>query len=228
MQSIVLAGGFGTRLKEVLQNTPKPMARVANKPFLEYILEHLKSQGISKIVLCVCYEKEQIMEYFKENFKGLQIVYSIEEKPLGTGGAVKKALEFIDDEKCFVCNGDTFFAISLKNLQTDKDCKLCLALKKMYNFERYANVIIDKQDFISSFKEKQFCKEGFINAGSYLVQKDIFENFNLQENFSFEEFIQTHFKTLKAKAVVYDNFFIDIGVPDEYFLAQTLFNQNKL
>ncbi|ECR6676698.1 nucleotidyltransferase family protein [Campylobacter jejuni] len=214
MQAIILCGGLGTRLKSVIKDIPKPMAPINNKPFLEFIFEYLKKQGIKEIILAVSYKYEVIQEYFKDEFLGIKIKYSIEKEPLGTGGAIKQALKFIKNE-LYVLNGDTFFDIDLSKLKLDKS-KICLALKQMNDFDRYGTINIDKHGLVISFKEKVFKKQGLINGGIYFLNKDIFNDFTLQEKFSFEEFLQENYKKLKARACIFDDYFIDIGVPSDY------------
>ena len=108
MQAIVLAGGLGTRLRSVIQDVPKPMAPINGKPFLAFVLEYLKEQGITEVILSVSYKYELIQEYFKDELQGLKIIYNVEKELLGTGGAIKDSLKFIKDE-AYVLNGDTFF-----------------------------------------------------------------------------------------------------------------------
>jgi len=214
LQAIILCGGLGTRLKSVIKDIPKPMAPINNKPFLEFIFEYLKKQGIKEVILAVSYKYEVIQEYFKDEFLGIKIKYSIEKEPLGTGGAIKEALKFIKNE-AYVLNGDTIFDIDLKKLILNNS-KICLALKQMNDFDRYGTVELDSKNYIKLFKEKEFKKQGLINGGIYFLNKDIFNDFTLQEKFSFEEFLQENYEKLKAKAHIFDNYFIDIGVPGDY------------
>ncbi|EGE9579064.1 D-glycero-D-manno-heptose 1-phosphate guanosyltransferase [Campylobacter jejuni] len=215
MQAIILCGGLGTRLKSVIKDIPKPMAPINNKPFLEFIFEYLKKQGIKEIILAVSYKYEVIKEYFKDEFLGIKIKYSIEKEPLGTGGAIKETLKFVKNE-AYVLNGDTFFDIDLSKLKLNES-KICLALKQMNDFDRYGMINIDKHGLVISFEEKVFKKQGLINGGIYLLTKDIFNDFALQEKFSFEEFLQENYKKLKARACIFDDYFIDIGVPEDYY-----------
>lgn len=215
MEAIVLCGGLGTRLRAVVKDVPKPMAAVGGKPFLEFIFEFLKKQGVKSVVLAVSYKYEVIQEHFKNEFLGIKIKYSIEQEPLGTGGAIKQALELCEGREVFVLNGDSIFEISLKKLRL-KGAKICLALKKMVDFERYGAVKVDESGEIAEFKEKSFCKEGLINGGIYLLSKDIFEGFSFLGHFSFEEFLSTNFKALKARAELFEDYFIDIGIPQDY------------
>ncbi|EHF5117262.1 nucleotidyltransferase family protein [Campylobacter jejuni] len=214
MQAIILCGGLGTRLKSVIKDIPKPMVPINDKPFLEFIFEYLKKQGIKEVILAVSYKYEVIQEYFKDEFLGIKIKYSIEKEPLGTGGAIKEALKFIKNE-AYVLNGDTIFDIDLKKLILNNS-KICLALKQMNDFDRYGTVELDSKNYIKLFKEKEFKKQGLINGGIYFLNKDIFNDFTLQEKFSFEEFLQENYEKLKAKAHIFDNYFIDIGVPGDY------------
>ncbi|EHD2818451.1 NTP transferase domain-containing protein [Campylobacter jejuni] len=214
MQAIILCGGLGTRLKSIIKDIPKPMAPINDKPFLEFIFEYLKKQGIKEVILAVSYKYEVIQEYFKDEFLGIKIKYSIEKEPLGTGGAIKEALKFIKNE-AYVLNGDTIFDIDLKKLILNNS-KICLALKQMNDFDRYGTVELDSKNYIKLFKEKEFKKQGLINGGIYFLNKDIFNDFTLQEKFSFEEFLQENYEKLKAKAHIFDNYFIDIGVPGDY------------
>ncbi|AXL34339.1 D-glycero-D-manno-heptose 1-phosphate guanosyltransferase [Campylobacter jejuni] len=214
MQAIILCGGLGTRLKSVIKDIPKPMAPINDKPFLEFIFEYLKKQGIKETILAVSYKYEVIQEYFKDEFLGIKIKFSIEKEPLGTGGAIKEALRFIKNE-AYVLNGDTFFDIDLSKLKLSGS-KICLALKQMNDFDRYGTVNIDKHGFVTSFEEKIFKKQGLINGGIYLLNKDIFKDFALQEKFSFEEFLQENYEKLKARAEIFGDYFIDIGVPEDY------------
>lgn len=216
MQAIVLAGGLGTRLRSVVQDLPKPMAPINGKPFLAFVLEYLKKQGIKEVILAVSYKYEVIQEYFKDEFLGIKIKYSIEKEPLGTGGAIKEALKFIKNE-VYVLNGDTFFDIDLSKLKLNGS-KICLALKQMNDFDRYGTVNVDGQGFVISFEEKIFKTQGLINGGIYLLTKDIFNEFDLEKKFSFEEFLQENYKKLKARAKIFDDYFIDIGIPQDYIL----------
>ncbi|EFO9191000.1 NTP transferase domain-containing protein [Campylobacter lari] len=214
MQAIVLAGGLGTRLKSVVQDFPKPMAPINGKPFLAFVLEYLKKQEITEVILSVSYKYELIQEYFKDEFEGIKIYYNVEKELLGTGGAIKDALEFIQNQ-VYVLNGDTIFDIDLKKLALN-DSKICIALKQMQNFDRYGTVNIDDRGIVTSFEEKVFKKQGLINGGIYLLKKDIFDKFDLEKKFSFEEFLQSNCNALKIQTQIFDDYFIDIGIPEDY------------
>ena len=227
MEAIVLAGGLGTRLRSVISNVPKPMAPINDRPFLEYILEYLNNQNIKRVILSVGYKWEVIKNYFDNKYKDIELVYNIEKEQLGTGGAIKDSLKLVKNDKVYVLNGDTFFDVYLSNMEL-KDNLIEIALKPMKNFDRYGVVEIDKSRYIQNFKEKAYYKEGLINGGIYLLKKEIFNNFDLPKKFSFEWFLENNFKNLKAKGRIFNNYFIDIGIPKDYkkakrYLVRTLF-----
>lgn len=221
MEAIVLAGGLGTRLRSVVSDLPKPMAPIGDKPFLEYILKYLQRNDITRAILSVGYKWEAIKEYFGDKFENIELVYSVEDEPLGTGGAIKKAMSHIKNEQVYIINGDTFFDVELKSLALYHESKLMLSLKHMTNFDRYGCVERDKSNFVTTFTEKGFRESGNINGGIYLASKDIFDDYELNEKFSFEEFMQNEFKGLKISAKVFENYFIDIGIPEDYEKAQS-------
>ncbi len=226
MQAIILAGGFGTRLKSVVSEVPKPMAPVNGRPFLSYVLDSLNKQGFQKVVLAVGYQKECIMDFYKNRYKNILIQYSIEEEPLGTGGCLKQAMSFIDDEFVFVLNGDTFFDIAYEDMAKPKE--LSIACKKMISFDRYGEVKLDSNLRITSFEEKRFVDEGFINGGIYYLPKNIFSNYSFPKKFSIEkDFFEKYMEQLNIKGFLSDAYFLDIGIPEDYHQAQSDFQGKK-
>mgnify|MGYP000687021865 CR=1 FL=1 len=228
MEAIVLAGGLGTRLRSVVYGLPKPMAPIENRPFMEYILKYLEKNGITRVILSVGYKWEIIKEYFGDKFRNIEMVYCVEEEPLGTGGAIKKALCFVESNEVFVLNGDTFFNINLDvlyNLHKKKDSKLSLALKKMEFTQRYGSVDIDANNKILSFNEKTERCSVFINGGIYLLNKDFFITLTtIRKKFSFEkDFLQEQFNNYEFYGFNFEEFFIDIGIPEDYEKAKKEF-----
>lgn len=221
LEAIVLAGGLGTRLRSVVSDLPKPMAPIGDKPFLEYILKYLQNSGVKRVILSVGYKWETIKDYFGDRFENIELIYSVEDEPLGTGGAIKKAMTQAKNNQVYIINGDTFFNVDLQSLELQNDSKLILSLKQMNEFDRYGCVESDDNNFVTAFTEKGYKKSGNINGGIYLASIDIFDNYDLNEKFSFEEFMQDNFQKLKASVKVFDNYFIDIGIPEDYEKAQS-------
>ncbi len=230
-EAIILAGGLGTRLRRVVKDVPKPMANINGKPFLEYLLLNLERKGIEKVVLSVGYRWKVIENYFGKRHSNIEILYSAENTPLGTGGAIKQAINLVDSEEVFILNGDTLFDIDLDSFfkqHKNKGSNLSLALKRMENCDRYGTVEIGEDNRIVAFLEKENRKEGLINGGVYLLNKAFFSSFKLPQVFSFEkEFLYQHYKKYPFYGFPFDSYFIDIGVPDDYEKAKIDFTRFK-
>ena len=227
--AIVLAGGLGTRLRSVISDMPKPMAPVSGKPFLHYIFLYLQKQGITDVVLSVGYKSEMIQEFFGEKYSGINIRYAIEAEPLGTGGGIAQAMAMIDSD-AFVLNGDTFFDVDLSELYQfyqDSHSDIALALRRMYDFDRYGTVEIGNLGRVLQFHEKQYKSEGLINGGVYVLSKNLFkkveeiEESPLLQKFSFEkDILEKHLVPLRYQGKEFTGYFIDIGIPEDYNKAQ--------
>ncbi len=224
--AIVLAGGFGTRLRSVVAEVPKPMAPVCERPFLAFIMDYLVVNHFEKVVLSVGYKGKMIEEYFGTDYRGMQVTYAIETTPLGTGGGILNATKNCSDEPILVLNGDTFFDVSINGFATffeKKSADLVFALKPMKAFERYGTVLLDDENRITQFQEKQYRAEGLINGGAYILRKSIFEKcgFTIGERFSFEaDLLEKQVKTMNFYGFVTNSYFIDIGIPEDYAKAQ--------
>ncbi len=223
--AIVLAGGFGTRLQSVVSDVPKPMAPVAGKPFLDYLLRYLKSYDIKEVVLSVGHLAERVSEYFGEEFEGMSIAYAHELEPLGTGGAIRFAFSKTKAEEAIVLNGDTFFDIDLQQVFTrhqQHSAPGLMVLRAMPKPDRFGTVITDSDGYVSSFREKQEGLEsGMINAGVYVLHRQMLNRSELSEKFSIE---QDYFQRFVREGILAgleaEGYFIDIGIPEEYDRAQ--------
>ncbi|KJU87033.1 Mannose-1-phosphate guanyltransferase [Candidatus Magnetobacterium bavaricum] len=223
--AIVLAGGFGTRLKGILGDLPKPMADINGRPFLQYLLEHLRRQGIDNCLLSVGYRREAIMDFFGQHFGGIDLTYCIEDEPLGTGGAIKKALSFVDTQEVFALNGDTLFFADLPrlyDLYRSHDCTFAMALKPMRDFDRYGVVVVDDTHRVVGFQEKRARDFGLINGGVYVINTGVFDKLDLPTTgFSFEkDFLELYYKTKRFCGFEFDAYFIDIGIVQDYERAK--------
>lgn len=227
-EAIILAGGLGTRLRSVVADVPKCMAPINGKPFLHYLLENLKSKGITSFIFSVGHLHEIIEKYLAENSLQLNYKISLETEPLGTGGAIKLACEKASQKNILVCNGDTFYNIDLDTVDKfhdEKKSSCTLSLKPMFSFDRYGAVELNKDNSIKSFKEKQFYTSGLINGGIYALNIEGFLKENLPEKFSFEkDYLEKNVlqpgKKQKLFGMIQDKYFIDIGIPEDYEKAQ--------
>lgn len=229
MDAIILAGGKGTRLQEVVKDLPKPMADVAGRPFLEWILDWLNESNVDRVVLSVGYKADTIISHFGENYKNLTIVYSIEDRPLGTGGAIKASLAKCESESVLIINGDTYFDIDLSmisNANSLHSDSVLFSLKFVDDVSRYGSVEVDHKNLILGFNEKNDCGSGLINGGVYIFPVGYLMDYP-HEVFSIEEFFKDECKKKKLRAVVCDGYFVDIGVPEDYYRANLRFENEK-
>ena len=223
-EAIILAGGLGTRLRSVISDLPKCMAPVAGKPFLAYVIEYLLKQGVQKFIFSLGYKNEMITDFINVQFSTINFQFSIEEEPLGTGGAIKLACNKATEKTVLIVNGDTLFTIDVNKLalfhnMCGADCTL--SLKPMQNFDRYGVVELNKDYSIKSFNEKKFYEAGLINGGTYALHAEKFSKEDLPEKFSFEkEYLEKYFDKRRMYGVVQDKYFIDIGIPEDYERAQ--------
>lgn len=221
MKAIVLAGGMGTRLRGVIEDIPKPMAPVGGKPFLEYLLLQLKRWKITDIVLSVGYKREIIKSYFGDGSQfGVRIGYSEEVQPLGTGGALKKAISDSDNPYFIVMNGDSFFNINFSDLITDhinRQGIMTMSLAVVSDRGRFGSVEIDDNGSIVTFQKAGPHTSGPINGGISLTNRNII-NYIPEGHVSLEEYVLPLIKKdglLYGK--IFDAFFLDIGLPKDYF-----------
>jgi D-glycero-alpha-D-manno-heptose 1-phosphate guanylyltransferase len=167
-EAIILAGGLGTRLRSVVPDLPKCMAPVNNKPFLTYVINHLLHEGVTHFIFSLGYKSENIIAFLEKDFPHLLFKTCIEDEPLGTGGAIKKAMSIAKDASVLVTNGDTLFKIDvdlLAGFHALSGAACSLSLKPMRNFNRYGVVEVNADHLVQSFKEKQHYEYGGEFAG---------------------------------------------------------------
>ena len=225
-EAVVLAGGFGTRLRSVVSDVPKPMARVAGRPFLELLLAHLARNGFGRVVLSVGYLADVIREHFGDAWRGLEIDYAVESEPLGTGGAIRAALARCSGDVVYVFNGDTYLALDCAqtDAQWDRTRLPIIVGRRVEDTARNGRLDVDDDGRILRFLEKEASGgPGLINAGCYVLPRAIVEDFPSQERFSFEmDYLREAVVRRVFMACPTDAEFIDIGTPDDYARAQTL------
>lgn len=226
IRAFVLCGGLGTRLRSVFSDRPKSMALVAGVPFLQLLLGNLRSQGISDVVLGTGYMAEQIEAFFRDGANlGLRIRYSREDRPLGTGGALKLAESVLSDP-VVVLNGDSYVDWSLAatiELFSKKDAAMAIVLQAVPDVSRYGSVTIDPDGRVTGFVEKGVrTGAGLINAGIYLLRKEIVTALPAGETVSLERDVFPELLGGKVYGLVSEGLFIDIGIPADLQRAQTL------
>lgn len=224
MQAIILAGGFGTRLKSAVGHLPKPMAPIAGRPFLCWLLEYVARQGVTDAVLCVHYLPKTIRNYFGHRYAGINLHYALEEVPLGTGGAIKQALGLLDTtQPMFVLNGDSFVCVDYAHmLALHVQCgrALTIATSRQPDCSRYSLLQL-QEGLITNYRARGTNAPGVISNGFYVLEASLFTGYELPESFSFEaDFLAPHVPQLWPASFSGVEYFIDIGVPQDYARAQ--------
>lgn len=209
MEAIILAGGFGTRLRALCPNLPKPLAPIQGQPFLSHLMSYWKTQGVIHFILSVSYMYEKIVTTYQNMYDGTPISYAIEKTPLDTGGALIHALSQLKETNSpfLVLNGDTFFEVPLKKFFLKGDCSI--ALKWVDQNTRYSGVNLSEEGKILSLNEPSSL---LINGGCYL--------FHPSKLLTFEKRVVSLEKGLLSQLNCFGKPFhvpfIDIGIPKDY------------
>lgn len=219
-------GGLGTRLRAVVSDVPKPLAPVAGRPFLAWLLDHLAANGMRHVVLAAGYLGELVVDSIGNDWCGMRVDYSVESTPLGTGGAVRQACGMLKGKAAHVLNGDTFLRYDMHALEratSRAGATLGMALARVDNVARYGAVMREGER-VAGFKEKGESGPGYINAGSYYLTSAAIHALPSEPAFSFETQVLAPLTT-EGKVCGFDatSEFIDIGVPEDYRCAQGLF-----
>lgn len=230
--ALILAGGLGTRLQSALPDKPKVLAPVAGRPFLSYLMDQLILAEFRHVILCTGYKGEQIRAAFGDQYKELNIRYSQEPEPLGTGGALRFGLPLIDADLLLVANGDSYVNYNLSDYldwHLKKNFQASLLLTHLSDTSRYGQVEVDEKSRIVKFDEKGVSHgSGWINAGVYILNRGLLESIPAGKPFSLE---REFFPSLIGKGLYgfrNKGKFIDIGTPESYALAEKFFSKVAL
>ena len=219
LKAIILAGGLGTRLRDVIKDVPKPMASIAGKPFLEYLVLQLARWKIKEIIFSIGYKGDVIKAHFGNGkYFGVNIRYSEEKEPLGTGGAIRESLTYIDDKQFIVMNGDTFLSVDFHELVSSHyawHAKATMGLVQTQGTSRYGRVERNEEGKVVRFMEKSPEMDGLINGGVYIFTSDVFTSIP-SGNVSLEKEILPFLVNQGLYGIVVNGFFVDIGVPHDY------------
>ncbi|WP_314908670.1 nucleotidyltransferase family protein [Oribacterium asaccharolyticum] len=227
MEAILLCGGLGTRLRSVVSDRPKPMADIAGKPFLHYLVKMLSESGVKHLIFALGYMGEQIEAYFQSGEEyGLSISYSYEDSPLGTGGAIRNALSKVSGENVLVLNADTYFHTDYESLlreQIKNKVAMTIASRKIEDISRYGAILKDESGRILRWNEKMSSDQaeapcpGEINGGIYVMQKSLIEKIPEGKQSLENDCIPAWLEDgLYLQAVPSDGYFMDIGIPEDY------------
>lgn len=222
---VVLCGGLGTRLRPAVADRPKALAAVGDRPFLAVQLELLRARGARHFVLCVGHMAEQIEAAFGDgSAMGVRIDYSRDgDRLLGTGGALKRAERFFAPS-AVVVNGDTYLNLDLARLvrvhaaARARGAVATLTLAEMLRADRYGTVALSTNGWVAGFHEKEAGRGGWVNAGAYVIERELLDRITADEPVSLERdvFPAALDDGLRLAAVAHEEPFADIGTPEDY------------
>ncbi|HEX4074029.1 MAG TPA: nucleotidyltransferase family protein [Candidatus Acidoferrales bacterium] len=223
---IILSGGFGLRLRGVIgEATPKPMAPINGRPFMELLLKQLKRHGFCRVILSVGHKHEVIREHFGDNAFGMELVYSVEKSPLGTGGALRQAVSDVNTGAVIVMNGDSYTDADLSSLiREHKENGADVTVVVIPETRSDAgSVVLDRGGKIKTFAEKRVVPESrYLSAGIYMLDKSLIATIPSAAKISIEEQLVPQWladgKTIQAS--IFEGACIDIGTPERYQKAQ--------
>jgi mannose-1-phosphate guanylyltransferase len=228
--ALILAGGFGTRLRPLTCTRPKPLFPLGNRPLSEISVERLAESGIERVIFAINYQAEKIMQYFGSEKYGIEILYAKEKRPLGTGGPIKNAQKLLDGSPFFVLNGDVIHLIDFKDMldfhKERGDALGTIALAPVEDPSRYGAVELDYAHRILRFVEKPPPGEepsNLINAGAYVLDPEVFNYIPENEPFSIERGVFPIFADQKKLyGYKYNDLWLDMGKPEDYLQANML------
>ena len=232
-QAVILCGGYGTRLGSLTANTPKPLLMVGDTPFLRILIEELVRQDIKEILLLAAFEAEQIEEFAKslrgQLAKPVDLKVIREEKPAGTAGALAQAASEIAN-RFFLLNGDSWFDILIADVarieQQDSHALGGLALRKVQNGERYGTVKLTGEHIVDFCERGQNSGPALINGGVYCFNKAILDHLPYEGSLE-ADVLPGLAREGKLVGVERTGFFLDIGIPTDYEMAQDLVPQRR-
>lgn len=226
MKALVLAGGFGTRLRPLSCSRPKPLFPVANKPIIDYTLQSLDQGGVDTVILSVHYMADKIADYLGPSKYGMDILVSREQRPLGKGGGIKNAEKLLGGEPFAVINGDIITDIDIRRLVAFHEEKGGLATIALHGIEdpsRYGSVELDREEKITRFVEKPWpgqAPSNLINAGIYVLEPGVLNYMPSGRKFDTEDEV---FPVLAQEGKLFGfeahGYWSDVGVPAEYLNA---------
>lgn len=229
--AIILAGGLGTRLRDVVSDRPKVLAEVNGTPFLSFLLDKVADAGVRKVVLCTGYMASLVVNAFGNSYRGMELVYSEESEPLGTGGAIRQALPLTDSDPLLVMNGDSYCSadLSVFRRQHADSCSIAsLLLTQVEDSSRYGIVETDQVGAVTSFREKdERTGPDLINAGIYLLSREVVRAIPATGAVSLEREL---FPGLIGKGLhgfCQPSEFIDIGIPSDYIDASAILKNSR-
>lgn len=227
LTAVILVGGLGTRLRSVVVDRPKVLAEVKGRPFIAYLLDQLAAAGIDRVVLSTGYLGEQVQKLLCDTYRDLDLVYSQELVPLGTAGALRRALPLFNSDPVLVMNGDSYCHANLQALldwHVARNAQASLLLTEVPDTHRYGQVWTDKDGLIRRFTEKSDeGGPGWISAGVYMLSHRVLEAIPEGRTVSLEQEVFPVWIGRGLYGYRGEGSFLDIGTPEAYAVAPSFF-----
>lgn len=228
---VILCGGFGKRLQSVIRDVPKVMADVQGRPFLDFIIDYARGQGIARVILCTGYKADYVEDYYRRNDFSLKVIFSRENEPLGTGGALMNARDLIDSDPFFVLNGDSLLKADLQALldfHRAHQAVASLLVSQVKEGADFGNLMLEPDGSVKEFHEKiTGVKDPLVNAGIYCLSRSIFTKTPAVKKFSVENDLFPGLAGNGLYALRIQEEFIDIGTPQRYAAAKKEITKGK-
>ena len=229
---VILCGGLGKRLRGVVGDTPKVMAQVDGRPFLDFLLKYLIAQNIQRVILCTGYKADIVEDYYRGRDFGLSIEFSREQQPLGTGGALKNAAAIVSSDPFFVFNGDSFLPVPLQpflNFHIQKNAEASLVVSRVDEGRDFGSLNVNGDFQIVEFQEKRnHSSKVLVNTGIYCFSRCLFEQMPDEKIFSLENDLFPRLLGKKFYAYYTEQEFMDIGTPQRYESARRKLREGKI
>lgn len=228
MDVVILCGGLGKRLQSVFSKGPKPMASVSDRPFLDILIDYISRFGYRRFILCVGHKADTIISYYKKRSTNQTILFSREDKALGTGGAMTLASSLVKSPFFLGLNGDSLCLIDHKlflDFHFSRSADMSIVLTRVENAQEFGLMSLDKKQRVTSFQEKRNSRgKAWVNAGIYLLQKNIFQGFSNGTPFSLENDFFPNVLDKRVFGYKTNERLVDIGTPERYKEAQRYFS----
>lgn len=226
---VILCGGLGTRLRSAVNDRPKAMAEIKNRPFLDILIDYIGGYRFKRFILCVGYMGDVIKKYYGEKNSDPAILFSEEKELMGTAGAIKNAEVLIRSNPFLVVNGDSFCEIDIKKFlyfHVEKKASISVALVSPGKEADYGIVALNDNKRVTSFNEKgKPDNKGFINTGIYFFNRDVLELIPVNIKYSLEYDLFPNILDKGIYGFITEERLIDIGTPERYSKAEKILSR---
>jgi NDP-sugar pyrophosphorylase family protein len=230
--AVILAGGLGTRLRAVVSDRPKALAPIAGRPFLSYLLDQVRAAGVRRVILCIGHLGDQVRTAFGQAYRGVELVYSEEPSPIGTGGALRHALPLFDGSPLLVLNGDSYCAVDLADLWSwhhERAAAATLVAVEVADASRFGRVELDPAGRVTGFREKSAAAgAGRVNGGIYIVSAGLLARIPDGRPVSLERDVFPGWTRGRFYGFPANARFIDIGTPESFAQAERFIREMAL